>query len=128
MISGGSLRFASYDIRLAEARESCSFVGPDQSLQPPTKMKKYMSSHSVPSGALTRGQIDQIAQAAQQDPVVKPYRSFLNLSEGKIMCIMEAPDEVALADWFKKMQMPCDSITAVEFEGDCGVVSAANGV
>lgn len=90
-------------------------------------MKKYMSSHSVPAGALSRGQIDQIAQAAQQDPVVKPYRSFLNLS-GKIMCIMEAPDETALAHWFKKMQMPCDSITAVEFEGDCGVVSAANGV
>jgi len=91
-------------------------------------MKKYMSSHSVPAGALSRGQIDQIAQAAQQDPVVKPYRSFLNLSEGKIVCVMEAPDENALAAWFKKMQMPCDSITAVEFEGDCGVVSAANGV
>ena len=88
-------------------------------------MKKYMSSHTVPGGAISREQIDQIAQAAQQDPVVKPYKSFLNLSEGKIMCIMEAPDEAALAAWFGKMQMPCDSITAVEFEGECGVVHSA---
>ena len=88
-------------------------------------MKKYMSSHSVPAGAISREQIDQIAQAAQQDPVVKPYKSFLNLSEGKIMCIMEAPDEAALAAWFGKMQMPCDSITAVEFEGECGMVHGA---
>ena len=88
-------------------------------------MKKYMSSHSVPAGAISREHIDQIAQAAQQDPVVKPYKSFLNLSEGKIMCIMEAPDEAALAAWFGKMQMPCDSITAVEFEGECGVVHGA---
>ena len=88
-------------------------------------MKKYMSSHTVPAGAISREQIDQIAQAAQQDPVVKPYKSFLNLSEGKIMCIMEAPDETALAEWFGKMQMPCDSITAVEFEGECGVVHGA---
>lgn len=88
-------------------------------------MKKYMSSHTVPAGAISREQIDQIAQAAQQDPVVKPYKSFLNLSEGKIMCIMEAPDEAALAAWFGKMQMPCDSITAVEFEGECGVVHGA---
>lgn len=84
-----------------------------------------MSSHTVPGGAISREQIDQIAQAAQQDPVVKPYKSFLNLSEGKIMCIMEAPDEAALAAWFGKMQMPCDSITAVEFEGECGVVHSA---
>src|SRR5215510_4329649 len=80
-------------------------------------MPKFMSSHTVPAGAFTREQINQIAQAAQNDPTVQPYRSFLNLSEGKIVCIMQAPDERALATWFQKMQMPCDSITAVELEG-----------
>jgi hypothetical protein len=88
-------------------------------------MKKYMSSHTVPARALTREQIDQLAAAAKQDPVVQPYRSFLNLSEGKILCIMEAPDEKSLAAWFQKMQMPCDSITAVEYEGEAGVVQTA---
>jgi hypothetical protein len=39
-------------------------------------MPKFMSSHTVPAGALTREQINQIAQAAQNDPTVQPYRSF----------------------------------------------------
>jgi len=88
-------------------------------------MKKYMSSHTLPAKAITRDQIDRMAQAARQDPVVQPYRSFLNLSVGKIVCIMEAPDEDALAAWFEKMHMPCDSITAVEFEGERGHVQMA---
>ena len=84
-----------------------------------------MSSHTVPVGALTREQVNQIAKAAQDDPTVQPYRSFLNLSQGKIVCVMEAPDERALATWFQKMQMPCESITPVELEGDLGVVREA---
>jgi hypothetical protein len=88
-------------------------------------MAKFMSGHTLPAGALRREQVDQLAQAAQNDPVVKPYRSFMNLSEGKIICIMEAPNEEALLAWFKKMQMPCDSVTPVELEGDCGVVKNA---
>ena len=43
-----------------------------------------------------------------------PYRSFLNLAAGKIVCIMKASDESTLAAWFRQMQMPCDSITPVE--------------
>jgi hypothetical protein len=65
-------------------------------------MPKFMSTHTVPAGALTREQINQIAQAAQNDPTVQPYRSFTNLSAGKIVCVMEAPG--ALAAWFQKMQ------------------------
>ena len=72
-------------------------------------MSKFMSSHTVPAGAISRDQIDRIAQAAQAaqgDPTVKPYRRFMNLSAGGIFCVMEAPDERALASWFEKMQMP----------------------
>ena len=53
-------------------------------------MPKFMSSHTVPAGAMRREQVDQLATAAQNDPVVKPYRSFLNLSEGRVFCVMEA--------------------------------------
>ena len=56
-------------------------------------MAKFMSSHTMPAGALKREQVDQMAQAAQSDPVVKPYRSFLNLAEGKVFCVMEAPSK-----------------------------------
>jgi len=85
-------------------------------------MPKFMSGHTLPAKALKREQVNQLAQAAQNDPKVRPYRSFLNLSEGKAVCIMEAPDKETLAAWFKKMKMPCDYITPVELEGDRGMV------
>ncbi len=88
-------------------------------------MSKFMSGHSLPAGAMKREQIDQLAQAAQKDPIVRPYRSFLNLAEGKAVCVMEAPNKDALASWFKKMNMPCDYITPVELEGERGTVKSA---
>jgi hypothetical protein len=88
-------------------------------------MAKFLSSHTMPPGALKREQIDQLAQAAQNDPVVRPYRSFLNLAEGKCVCVMEAPTQEAMASWFKKMNMPCDYITPVELEGERGTVKTA---
>lgn len=88
-------------------------------------MPKFMSSHTMPAGALKREQVDQLAQAAQNDPAVTPYRSFLNLAEGKVLCVMEADSQQALAAWFEKMQMPCDYITPVELEGERGTVTEA---
>ena len=88
-------------------------------------MPKFMSSHAVPPGAIKRDQVNQMANAAANDPVVRPYRSFLNLSEGKMFCVMEAPTKKALEAWFQKMQMPCDSIVPVELEGERGKVSDA---
>ncbi|HKM80816.1 MAG TPA: nickel-binding protein [Candidatus Acidoferrum sp.] len=88
-------------------------------------MAKFMSSHTLPAGAMKREQVDQLAQAAQNDPIVRPYRSFLNLAEGKVLCVMEAPNKEALASWFTKMNMPCDYITPVELEGDLGTVKNA---
>ena len=88
-------------------------------------MPKFMSSHTMPAGVLQREQVSQLAQAAQNDLTVRLYRSFLNLSEGKVVCVMEAPDKQALAAWFQKMKMPCDYITPVELEGEWGVVKEA---
>ena len=88
-------------------------------------MPKSMSSHTLPTGAMKREHVDQLAQAAQNDPVVRPYRSFLNLAEGKVLCVMQAPNKEALASWFTKMNMPCDYITPVELEGEQGRVKNA---
>lgn len=88
-------------------------------------MPKFMSSHTLPPGAMKRDQVKQLAEAAKNDPVIKPYRSFCNLSEGKIFCVMEAPDKKSLAAWFEKMQVPCDAINAVELEGERGTVAEA---
>jgi Nickel responsive protein SCO4226-like len=88
-------------------------------------MAKFMSTHTLPPGAMKREQVSQLAEAAKSDPVIKPYRSFCNLSAGKIMCVMEAPDAKTLSAWFEKMKVPCDGITAVELEGERGAVNDA---
>ena len=40
-------------------------------------MPKFMGIHTLPPGSMTRQQINQMSQAAQQNPVVKGYRSFV---------------------------------------------------
>ncbi len=88
-------------------------------------MQRFMGMHSFPCGAFTQDQVAQLANAAQHDPVVRGYRSFVNLSQGKAVCIMDAPDERAVSDWFKKMGMPCDGVVPVELEGERGEIRSA---
>ena len=83
-----------------------------------------MSNHTVPAGKFSTDQIRQFAHAAQNDPTVKGYRSFANLAEGKVVCVMEAPGKEAVAGWFTKMGMPYDSITKVELEGERGDIQS----
>ncbi|HEY5893422.1 MAG TPA: nickel-binding protein [Chthoniobacterales bacterium] len=84
-----------------------------------------MSTHTIPPGKFSADQLRQLAQAAQQDAVVKGYRSFVNLAEGRAFCVMEASDPDAVAAWFTKMGMPFDSITKVELEGERGNIESA---
>lgn len=88
-------------------------------------MRKFMSSHQLPPGGFSHDQVCQLGEAAQQDPDVKPYRSFLNLSEGKAFCVLEADSAEKIAAWFDKAGMPYDAITQVEFEGEGGTVNDA---
>ncbi len=83
-------------------------------------MARFLCVHTMAPNSMSREQVDQIAQAAQRDPVVKGYRSFLSLSEGKAACILDAPDKESLSDWFRKMQIPWDSISLLEMEGERG--------
>lgn len=87
-------------------------------------MAKFMCTHTIPPGQFSAEQLRQFALAAQQDPIVKGYRSFANLAEGKAVCIMEASGKEAVESWFKKMGMPFDAITKVELEGDRGSIQA----
>ena len=83
---------------------------------------RFMCSHTVPPHALNVDQLRQVSTAAQNDPKVRGYRSFFNLSAGKIFCVIEAPDENTLVDWFKKMNLSYDMILPVEYEGDRGTI------
>ena len=86
-------------------------------------MAKFMCTHTVQG--ITRDQFCQVAAASQQDPTVKGLQSFANLTEGKIYCVWQAPRAEAIADWFKKMNVPCDSITQIELEGAGGTIKTA---
>lgn len=88
-------------------------------------MPKFMSTHTFPPGAFSREQVCQLAEAAQNDPTVRGYRSFVNLSEGKALCILEAPNKEAIAAWFDKMGMPYEGVTQVELEGERGNIQNA---
>jgi hypothetical protein len=85
-------------------------------------MRKFLCTHTLPPGAINYEQICQLGEAAQHDPNVRGYRSFMNASEGKGCCIFEADDREAVVAWFQKMQVPFDSIVPVEFEGDRGMI------
>jgi hypothetical protein len=47
----------------------------------------------------------------------------VNLAEGKAVCVMEASSSDQVASWFKKMEMPFDSITQVTLEGERGAIN-----
>ena len=64
-------------------------------------MPKFMGIHTLPPGGFTAEQVRQLAQAAQQDPVVKGYRSFCSLAAGKAVCILGAPDKESVAALFR---------------------------
>ena len=87
-------------------------------------MALFMGIHSLPPGAVTRQQMEQLAMAGQADPVVKGYRSFFSNSDGKLVCVMEAPDKEALAQWFQRMKLPYDAIVELEYEGERGAFKA----
>ena len=85
-------------------------------------MKRFLCLHTVPPRSMTREQVEQIGKASQNDPVIHGIRSFLNLTEGKIACVFDAPDQQSLVQWFQKMNVPFDLIVPVELEGEHGTI------
>jgi hypothetical protein len=85
-------------------------------------MHKFFCTHTLPPGALTPEQICQVSEASQNETDVKGYRSFFNLTKGKVWCVLEAKDRESIVAWFKKMEIPYDSIDLVEFEGERGTI------
>ena len=84
-------------------------------------LRPFMVVHTFAPGELTPEMAAEVDRVLAADPVVRGYRCFLNFSEGKAFCVIEAPDEEALRAWFKARGVPFDSITAVELEDERGV-------
>jgi hypothetical protein len=81
-------------------------------------MPSFMAIHKTPPNAITIEQFRGLSQMAQQDKVVKGRRSFGNLTEGNVVCILDAPSEADIARFFEANSVPVESITRIEFEGD----------
>lgn len=58
-----------------------------------------------------------VQRETQKDPAIRGLQSFLNLTEGKAVCIYDAPDRKALAEWLRQKKIPFDSICPIEYEG-----------
>jgi hypothetical protein len=54
------------------------------------------------------------------DPDVHGLRSFINLSEGRAVCIFESTSREKLEEFFRRNNLAFESIVAVELEGDHG--------
>ena len=85
-------------------------------------MRTFMATHTLPPNAVSLEQVQTLSRLAQQDAVVKGRHAYGNLSEGKVVCILDAPNREALAEFFERNHMPVDSIVPVEFEGEGGTV------
>lgn len=81
-------------------------------------MSNFLCTHTIPSGKPSTDQMRRGARAAQNDLIVKAYRSFATLGDGTAVCVMQAPSKDALTSWLAKLGMPFDSITNVELEGE----------
>ena len=88
-------------------------------------MPLYMSIHTLTPGAFTPGRIEQIARLGQQDPVVRGYRSFHSLQEGRIVWLLDAPSKDAVIAWCKKVGLPLEGVTELELEGFVGMIRPA---
>ncbi len=80
---------------------------------------RYVVVHKMPAG-MTRDDFIRLQKESQGDPNIKGIRSFINLSESKGVCILDAPDKNALANWFKNKGVSYDSIFEVELESERG--------
>lgn len=85
-------------------------------------MKRYICSHTFGPNAMTRQQVQQFSQATQQSQEVRGLQSFVNLTEGKAVCILEANDKATLSNFFKKMGMPVDWICQCEIQGEKAIM------
>jgi hypothetical protein len=85
-------------------------------------MHKFLCTHTLPAEGFTVDQICQVAEASQHEDDVRGYRSFFNLTQGKIWCVVEAKNRHAIVAWFEKMGIPYDDIVPVELEGERGTV------
>jgi hypothetical protein len=80
---------------------------------------RYFVIHTLPKG-LSVEDIRRIQASVQSDADVHGIHSYVNLSEGKAVCIFEATSREKLEAFFRRSNLAFDSIVPVELEGEHG--------
>jgi hypothetical protein len=80
---------------------------------------RYLVIHSLPKG-LTVEDVRRIQASAQSDADVHGIHGYLNLTEGRAVCIFESTSREKLEEFFRRNNMAFDSIVPVELEGEHG--------
>jgi hydrogenase maturation factor len=74
----------------------------------------------MPAG-MTIEDLRRVSEQSQNETEVHGVRSYMNLSEGKAVCIIEAASKEKVEEFFRKNNLPYDDIVAIEVEGEHGV-------
>ncbi len=85
-------------------------------------MPIYMTIHDIPVDEITPERVEQIALAGQSSDLVRGYRSFHSLHEGRIVWLLEAKCRADVQAWCDAVGLPLSGITAVDMEGHVGVL------
>ena len=85
---------------------------------------KFMVTHMLPPDT-TEEEAGEIQELTQRRGEVHGLLSFMNLSQGFAFCIYDAPDEDALVEWLRHMDLSYDDILPVEYEGAGGQLHKA---
>lgn len=85
-------------------------------------MPIFMTIHDIPSDEITPERVKLIARAGQSSQLVRGYRSFHSLHEGRIVWLLEANSRSDVQAWCDEVGLPLTGITAVEMEGQSGVL------
>ncbi len=80
---------------------------------------RLLVMHTLELG-ISEDRVTEILRSAMSTPDIRPYRSFLNLADGKGVCLFDAPDRECLIRWLDENKLPYDAVWTVEFEADKG--------
>ena len=83
---------------------------------------RFLCYHKLPAGT-TIEDVRHISELMDKESDVHGLRSYLNLSSGKAVCVIDAVSQQALEDFFRKNNLPYDEIVPIEVEGEHGVMT-----
>ena len=81
---------------------------------------RFLCYHTLPAG-MTIEDLRRVSEQSQKDAEVHGIRSYMSLSTGKAVCVIEAVSKEKIEEFFRKNNLPYDDIVAIEVEGEHGV-------